>query len=142
MKGVIAAVISVALFRNAVTAKGMLGYAITVAGVFLYSACKRRQRVLKLAEAAKELESVVPLIKVGGSGGGAVSGGGSGGGAAANGEDRATSSGGMLPTSTQQQLQQHRGGRSGGGAGAGGTGREVAVVSPLQGGTLSPRIRV
>ncbi len=37
MKGVIAAGISIALFRNPVTAKGMLGYAITVAGVVAYS---------------------------------------------------------------------------------------------------------
>lgn len=37
MKGVIAAGISIALFKNPVTAKGMLGYLITVCGVVAYS---------------------------------------------------------------------------------------------------------
>lgn len=37
MKGVIAAAISIALFKNPVTAKGMLGYFITVCGVVAYS---------------------------------------------------------------------------------------------------------
>jgi hypothetical protein len=37
MKGVIAAGISIALFKNPVTAKGMLGYLITVIGVVAYS---------------------------------------------------------------------------------------------------------
>jgi hypothetical protein len=37
MKGVIAAGISIALFKNPVTAKGMLGYLITVVGVVAYS---------------------------------------------------------------------------------------------------------
>jgi hypothetical protein len=37
MKGVIAAGISIALFKNPVTAKGMLGYFVTVMGVVLYS---------------------------------------------------------------------------------------------------------
>lgn len=37
MKGVIAAAISIALFKNPVTAKGMLGYLITVIGVVAYS---------------------------------------------------------------------------------------------------------
>jgi hypothetical protein len=37
MKGVIAVVVSVLLFRNPVTAKGMFGYLITVLGVILYS---------------------------------------------------------------------------------------------------------
>lgn len=37
MKGVIAAGISIALFKNPVTAKGMFGYFITVCGVVAYS---------------------------------------------------------------------------------------------------------
>jgi hypothetical protein len=37
MKGVIAAGISIAMFKNPVTAKGMIGYAITVGGVLAYS---------------------------------------------------------------------------------------------------------
>jgi multidrug transporter EmrE-like cation transporter len=37
MKGVIAVVVSVLLFKNPVTAKGMGGYLITVLGVILYS---------------------------------------------------------------------------------------------------------
>lgn len=37
MKGVIAAGISIAMFKNPVTAKGMFGYAITVCGVVAYS---------------------------------------------------------------------------------------------------------
>lgn len=36
-KGVIAAAVSVALFRNPVTAKGCAGYAVTIVGVFCYS---------------------------------------------------------------------------------------------------------
>jgi hypothetical protein len=81
MKGVIAAGVSVALFRNAVTAKGMAGYAITIAGVFAYSAAKRRAAAAKAAEAAKngmitgEVGVAEPLIK--GSGGSSSSAGGS-----------------------------------------------------------------
>ena len=37
LKGVIAVIISVALFRNPVTVKGCTGYMITVFGVILYS---------------------------------------------------------------------------------------------------------
>jgi hypothetical protein len=37
MKGVIAAAISIALFKNPITAKGMMGYFITVCGVVAYS---------------------------------------------------------------------------------------------------------
>ncbi|PNW72812.1 hypothetical protein CHLRE_15g643385v5 [Chlamydomonas reinhardtii] len=39
-KGVVAAAVSVAIFRNVVTAQGCIGYGVTVAGVFLYSECK------------------------------------------------------------------------------------------------------
>mmetsp|Transcript_26790 Transcript_26790/g.68228 ORF Transcript_26790/g.68228 Transcript_26790/m.68228 type:complete len:345 (+) Transcript_26790:130-1164(+) len=41
-KGVVAAVVSVRVFGNTVTTQGILGYAITVAGVFAYSEAKRR----------------------------------------------------------------------------------------------------
>ncbi len=41
-KGIIATAVSVLLFRNPVSAKGMFGYAITIVGVFLYSETKRR----------------------------------------------------------------------------------------------------
>jgi hypothetical protein len=57
MKGVIAAVVSVALFRNTVTPRGILGYAITVAGVFAYSESKRRARAFKAIETAKSLST-------------------------------------------------------------------------------------
>jgi hypothetical protein len=42
MKGVIAAGISIALFKNPVTAKGMLGYLITVIGVVAYSEVRQQ----------------------------------------------------------------------------------------------------
>lgn len=41
-KGVIAAIVSIMLFRNPVTRNSCLGYAVTVAGVFAYSEAKRR----------------------------------------------------------------------------------------------------
>lgn len=44
MKGVIAAAISIALFKNPVTAKGMLGYFITVCGVVAYSEVRAEQQ--------------------------------------------------------------------------------------------------
>eukprot|EP00882_Tetradesmus_deserticola_P021684 GHRQ01023479.1.p1 GENE.GHRQ01023479.1~~GHRQ01023479.1.p1 ORF type:complete len:205 (-),score=70.23 GHRQ01023479.1:248-862(-) len=56
MKGVIAAGISIALFKNPVTAKGMLGYFITVMGVVAYSEVSPRQLAGKLAS---------PTIKLG-----------------------------------------------------------------------------
>jgi len=119
MKGVIAAVVSVALFRNQVTPKGCLGYAITVMGVFMYSESKRRAKAVRAAESAKSLSGeegqALLLIKAGSGGGGG------GGGAAVAMVSRPTSScggGGALPTSTQQ-LQQHRTSR--GSAASGGT---------------------
>jgi hypothetical protein len=51
-KGVVAVVISVLCFRNPVTVYSMLGYAITVAGVVLYSQAKRST---KRAEALRKL---------------------------------------------------------------------------------------
>lgn len=42
-KGVIAAVISIMIFHNPVTWRGVVGYAITVFGVFLYSESKRNK---------------------------------------------------------------------------------------------------
>ncbi|KAG2445767.1 hypothetical protein HXX76_000371 [Chlamydomonas incerta] len=50
-KGVVAAGVSVAVFRNTVTVQGCLGYAITVAGVFLYSESKRRSKAAAAAAA-------------------------------------------------------------------------------------------
>ncbi len=52
-KGVVAAVVSVAVFRNAVTWTGCVGYAITVGGVFLYSESKRRAKLAKESAAVK-----------------------------------------------------------------------------------------
>lgn len=40
-KGVVATVVSVLLFRNPMTALGILGYTLTVAGVFAYSWAKK-----------------------------------------------------------------------------------------------------
>lgn len=48
MKGVIAAGISIALFKNPVTAKGMMGYFITVCGVVAYSEVSMLQLVCGL----------------------------------------------------------------------------------------------
>lgn len=53
MKGVIAAAISIALFKNPVTAKGMLGYLITVIGVVAYSETKRRSKLRQIHETGK-----------------------------------------------------------------------------------------
>lgn len=53
MKGVIAAGISIAMFKNPVTAKGMLGYFITVCGVVAYSETKRRFKLKQLQETGK-----------------------------------------------------------------------------------------
>lgn len=50
-KGVVAAGVSVAVFRNTVTVQGCLGYAITVGGVFLYSESKRRAKAAAAAVA-------------------------------------------------------------------------------------------
>ncbi|GBF95844.1 sugar phosphate phosphate translocator-like [Raphidocelis subcapitata] len=129
MKGVIAAAVSVALFRNVVTARGLLGYAITVAGVFAYSESKRRARATKAAadpdgEAAGEPLLPVKAGALGGGGGGgtaigivASSGGAAGlalslGGALG----RVGSGGGLLSSSAQQLQQHHRSARSGGGS--------------------------
>ncbi len=43
-KGVVAALISVAIFRNPVTLTGLAGYAITVVGVVLYHESKKRDK--------------------------------------------------------------------------------------------------
>lgn len=67
-KGVIAAAVSVALFKNVVTLKGLVGYAITIAGVFAYSETKRRLKPqLKAVESQKsftngDVEAASPLI--------------------------------------------------------------------------------
>ncbi len=52
-KGVVAAVVSVLIFKNAVTWTGCIGYAITVGGVFLYSESKRRAKAARAAEGPK-----------------------------------------------------------------------------------------
>ncbi len=94
-KGVVAAGVSVLVFRNVVTAQGALGYAITLGGVFLYSTAKRR---FKVEAASKDRErpqheAEWPLLKEwhralmsprgapGGPGGGAAGGGVGAGGA-------------------------------------------------------------
>lgn len=46
-KGVVAAAVSVQVFGNEVTLQGMLGYGVTVAGVFAYSESKRRAKAEK-----------------------------------------------------------------------------------------------
>ncbi|PNH09611.1 putative sugar phosphate/phosphate translocator [Tetrabaena socialis] len=51
-KGVVAAAVSVAVFRNMVTAQGCGGYAITVAGVFMYSESKRRAKAAAASASA------------------------------------------------------------------------------------------
>jgi hypothetical protein len=43
MKGVVASGVSVALFKNPVTPKGIMGYLITVSGVMLYSEVSQGQ---------------------------------------------------------------------------------------------------
>lgn len=43
-KGVIAAVVSIYIFLNPVTVSGVLGYALTLTGVFLYTEAKRRTK--------------------------------------------------------------------------------------------------
>lgn len=126
MKGVIAAAISVALFKNKVTVKGLIGYAITMAGVFLYSASKRRAQAAEVAKnVLADSEEKAPLIKTcdlkdvkGGSSCIPVI------------SVECVSGGAVLPTSTQQ-LQSHRSGRSsGGGVGSGyGGGPAVVVVN-------------
>ena len=44
MKGVVATVVSVMLFKNLVSWQGYMGYAIAIGGVFLYSDQKRKSR--------------------------------------------------------------------------------------------------
>ena len=41
-KGVVATIVSILLFRNPVSATGMVGYTITVFGVIAYSEAKKR----------------------------------------------------------------------------------------------------
>lgn len=43
-KGAVAVVISILIFRNPVSVQGMLGYALTVTGVILYSEAKKRNK--------------------------------------------------------------------------------------------------
>lgn len=78
-KGVIAAVVSVFMFGNPVTARGMFGYLITVAGVVLYSETKRRHKLAK-AVADKLRPQLTPDVEATQSLLGGISGGGGGGG--------------------------------------------------------------
>eukprot|EP00775_Hariotina_reticulata_P001274 gene1274-1614_t len=72
MKGVIAAGISIALFKNPVTVKGMLGYFITVMGVVLYSESKRRFKLKPPHDSSKfpllDSLDMAPLLKTSSSG--------------------------------------------------------------------------
>lgn len=43
-KGAVAVVVSILIFRNPVSVTGMLGYALTVFGVILYSEAKKRSK--------------------------------------------------------------------------------------------------
>jgi drug/metabolite transporter (DMT)-like permease len=138
LKGVIAAGASVAIFRNAVTAKGMVGYAITIAGVFAYSAAKRRASAARAAEAAKAAggdgaAAAEPLIKACHASGGGGGGGGGGCGAISLTADASckagvVSGGGLLPTSTQQLQQLSRAFRSSCGSGGSSAGGVTVVV--------------
>ncbi|KAB1217132.1 hypothetical protein CJ030_MR4G021189 [Morella rubra] len=49
-KSAVAAVVSVLIFRNPVTAMGMTGFAVTVMGVVLYSEAKKRSKVTSLTK--------------------------------------------------------------------------------------------
>lgn len=60
-KGVIAAVISVMIFKNQLTGLGVMGYGITVVGVFCYSEVKRRSRS-KASFKSGDAEEGVPLM--------------------------------------------------------------------------------
>lgn len=44
-KAAVAAVVSVLIFRNPVTVMGMMGFAITIMGVVLYSEARKRAKV-------------------------------------------------------------------------------------------------
>ena len=43
-KGAVAVVVSILIFKNPVSVIGMLGYALTVFGVILYSEAKKRSK--------------------------------------------------------------------------------------------------
>ena len=43
-KGAVAVVVSILIFKNPVSVTGMLGYALTVVGVILYSEAKKRSK--------------------------------------------------------------------------------------------------
>jgi drug/metabolite transporter (DMT)-like permease len=93
-KGVIAAVVSVLLFKNKVTPRGMLGYAVTVAGVFLYSESKRRGKLrVQAAQAAQA--AAAAAAGAAGSGVGAGLGGAGVGGVPGSGVGGAASGGGL-----------------------------------------------
>ncbi|GLC44123.1 hypothetical protein PLESTB_000926600 [Pleodorina starrii] len=67
-KGVVAAAVSVAVFKNVVTGQGALGYAITVGGVFMYSESKRRAKAAAAALARTSSDAGQPAGKATGGG--------------------------------------------------------------------------
>jgi len=139
-KGVIAAVVSVFMFKNHVTPRGCLGYAVTVAGVFLYSESKRRSKLPSssasavasaAALASASLSSAAAASLAAGGGIGVGVGGDVGYGASPGGSSGAPGSGGL-----------EGGGMGGGGAhvrreaaaaggGGGGGGGQAALLKAL-----------
>lgn len=62
-KGVVASAVSVALFKNPVTSTGALGYAITVAGVVMYSQAKKQATKQEaMRELGKESSGAIPFL--------------------------------------------------------------------------------
>jgi len=104
-KGVIAAFVSVLMFKNVVTPRGCLGYALTVAGVFLYSESKRRGKGAA-AQQPPQAGGAQQGSAVGAGGGGSAVGSGAGGGSAA----------GLHPSPSGKSGEAGGGGGGGGGA--------------------------
>lgn len=64
-KGIVAAIVSVVIFNNAVSFIGSCGYFITILGVAAYSFSKslpKRRAALALGNPAQSLESAAPLL--------------------------------------------------------------------------------
>jgi drug/metabolite transporter (DMT)-like permease len=145
-KGVIAAVVSVFMFKNHVTPRGCLGYAVTVAGVFLYSESKRRSKLSAAAAAAAAGGSGVGVGAAGAGGpSGALEGGGGGvGGGGGHVRREAAAAGGPGQAALLKALAAAAAGNGGGGGGgmggkAGngkgiGVGADVESVALLAGG--------
>lgn len=60
-KGVVATVVSIALFRNPVSTAGMIGYSLTVLGVILYSESKKQSSKLMTKQKMLESEKNAPI---------------------------------------------------------------------------------